>query len=50
MEVDFAGMTQRIIDEELAEFVQRREGAADAYMRGDIDRYLEVRRVARPDR
>jgi ketosteroid isomerase-like protein len=35
-------MLDRISDEELAELVQRTEEATDAFMRGDMDRYLEL--------
>ncbi len=35
-----------ITDEELAELVRRTEEAAAAYMRGDVDRYLELTRHA----
>jgi hypothetical protein len=31
-----------ITDEELAELAKRTEDAASAYMRGDMDRYLEL--------
>jgi hypothetical protein len=36
-----------ITDEELAELVARTEDASSAYMRGDMDRYLALRRHAR---
>jgi hypothetical protein len=36
-----------ITDEELAELVQHTEEATSAYMRGDMDRYLELTRHAR---
>jgi ketosteroid isomerase-like protein len=35
-------MGERITDDELAEFLKRTEDAADAWMRGDLDRYLAL--------
>jgi len=35
-------MDERISDEELTEFVRRTEEAADAWVRGDMDRYLDL--------
>jgi ketosteroid isomerase-like protein len=37
-----AQMEERITDGELSEFVQRAEEAADAWVRGDMDRYLAL--------
>jgi len=37
----------RITDEELAELVRRTEDATSAFLRGDMDRYLELTRHAR---
>ena len=35
-------MDNTIIDHELTEFVRRAEEAANAYLRGDVDRYLDL--------
>ena len=40
-------MEERISDEELTEFVRRTEEAADAWVRGDMDRYLDLIHHAR---
>ena len=40
-------MDDRMTDKELREFIGRAEEAADAYVRGDMDRYLELVRHAR---
>jgi ketosteroid isomerase-like protein len=40
-------MEERISDEELTEFVRQTEEAADAWLRGDMDRYLELIHHAR---
>ena len=40
-------MEDRITEEELTEFVRRAEEAADAWVRGDMDRYLDLVHHAR---
>ena len=43
-------MGDRITDDELTEFVRGTEEAADAWVRGDMDRYLELIHHARVSR